>query len=195
MKIVDSKHVTTLLLDFKFAPVGLINARNAFTYFYTGKMNAFDKDYTLYKDSNDWYHGSPALYDDQPVICSSTTAWTIPTILQCDSKYLTTTKRRRVSLKEMCVISNYTCQICFKKHPYSSLTREHIKPRSKKGTNEMSNITITCKKCNSKKDSKYPYHDVHGQELGPLVIDGMPVINIDKFAREEWKTFVKKAEK
>lgn len=194
MKIVEPKHTTTLLLDFKFAPVGLLTARDAFVCFYNNKMNGFDKDYNLFKDSADWYDGQPSLFDDHPAMRSVDKVWTIPTIVQTDRKFIYhPRKRKKMTLREMCEVVDYKCQICHKQFPYSDLTREHIVPKSLKGANDISNLTITCKKCNGKKGSHHPYFDKEGNELKPIqkptTVGGF--IDPERYGRDEWKVFVK----
>jgi hypothetical protein len=195
MKIVEPTQITTLLLDFKYSPVGLLTARDAFVCFFNNKMAGFDKDYNLFKEPGDWYNGQPSLFDDQPAMRSSTQTWTIPTIVQTDRKFIYhPRKRKKMTLKQMCEIVNYTCQLCHKKFSYSDLTREHIMPKALKGANDITNLTITCKKCNSKKAHHHPYFDVKGQELKPIekpVLAG-PFLDIENHGRDEWEVFTKK---
>ena len=47
------------------------------------------------------------------------------------------------------------------------LEKEHILPRSKGGTNRVSNLTVSCKSCNQKKGNKHP-NEIQG-ELGKRV--------------------------
>ncbi len=193
MKPVDTKTTTTLLLNHAFRPVGLLTARDAFCCFFNNKMSAFDKDFCMFKNHEDWYNGLPSLHHDHPCLRSSSDIWAIPTILQTDKKFVYNQKRRRVTLKDMCTITQFTCQICHKKHPYEDLTREHIVPRALGGTNDLSNLTITCKKCNNKKGHIHPYYDIHGQPLKPIKeIFSKPSIEWGKTPRPEWEHFIGK---
>lgn len=55
------------------------------------------------------------------------------------------------ALKAKC---GYKCQHCGKKEPQVKLTRDHIVPISRGGSNDISNIQPLCKKCNSSKHNK-----------------------------------------
>ena len=54
--------------------------------------------------------------------------------------------------KEILLKYKFTCQDCGTK---DNLTIDHIKPVSKGGLNEASNLTVLCKSCNSRKGVKY----------------------------------------
>jgi len=64
------------------------------------------------------------------------------------SKGLTHTKQEWEALKEKC---NHSCLYC---GSTKSLSKDHIIPLSKKGTDEISNIQPLCQSCNSKKHTK-----------------------------------------
>lgn len=49
---------------------------------------------------------------------------------------------------------NYICPSCKKKEPEITLTKDHIVPLSKKGTNFILNIQPLCMQCNRKKQSR-----------------------------------------
>lgn len=56
---------------------------------------------------------------------------------------------------------NYTCQYCgrhrSKLRKKERLTREHVKPLSRGGTDTWDNVTTACSTCNHKKSDKLPY--------------------------------------
>ena len=56
--------------------------------------------------------------------------------------------------EEMKRLNQYTCVHCGKKEPEIKLTRDHIQPISKGGTNYIANIQPLCGRCNSKKHNK-----------------------------------------
>lgn len=45
------------------------------------------------------------------------------------------------------------CQYCFKKIPSGQATRDHIKRLADGGSNDMSNLTLACRKCNNDKET------------------------------------------
>ena len=50
---------------------------------------------------------------------------------------------------------NYRCRICGKGDKDYDLQIDHIKPVSKGGTNDMSNLQTLCEDCNKEKGNKY----------------------------------------
>jgi 5-methylcytosine-specific restriction endonuclease McrA len=71
--------------------------------------------------------------------------------------------------QELKIQHNYTCKKCAKKEPEIKLTRDHIIPISKGGTNLISNIQPLCLKCNSSKKDNIPNPDsVFMDALEPL---------------------------
>lgn len=58
---------------------------------------------------------------------------------------------------------HYTCQYCgrhrseLKKRKGEKLTREHVKPISRGGTDKWDNVTTACSTCNHKKANRLPF--------------------------------------
>lgn len=61
----------------------------------------------------------------------------------------------------------HKCAICFCKLPARGYHIDHIHPIAKGGTNEISNIQITCETCNRRKGSKNPFD--YAKSLGRLL--------------------------
>jgi hypothetical protein len=69
------------------------------------------------------------------------------------------------------------------------MTVEHILPRSKGGTKEIENITLTCARCNQMKKDMYPFFDNKNGDIKSVpmpipVLANKPINN-----REEWQKY------
>lgn len=50
---------------------------------------------------------------------------------------------------------NYRCALCKRGWSEVTLTADHIRPRSKGGTNDPANLRILCKGCNERKGARW----------------------------------------
>jgi len=86
----------------------------------------------------------------------------------------------------------YTCQYCLKRLRFSSLTMDHVVPKSRGGKKIWTNITTSCIDCNNRKGSKTP------EECGmyPKTKPNMPVVRLLDIHREiknipiQWEPFL-----
>lgn len=189
MKKVTSYHRTTLLLDYGWSPIGVLTARATFKHFIKGRVVGLDKDKNSFTFS-DWYEGYANLYKDQPCMSSSKDAWPLPTIAVITEKFFRKFQKRNYSFRELCVFHEYKCQICLNKFPPSQLSIEHVKPRSKGGSNETENKTITCRRCNCRKSNTFPYNNVEGETLKGTHIPLNHIFIEKSYIRDEWKDFL-----
>lgn len=69
-------------------------------------------------------------------------------------------QRRQLSRDEIFKVArkgwlNWGAARCVVCGSFSNLSVDHVKPLSKGGTNEASNLQIMCRKCNSRKNAKW----------------------------------------
>ncbi len=68
--------------------------------------------------------------------------------------------RRQVTNTFLFARDDYQCQYCGRKanelKPRESLTRDHLIPMSRGGTNEWSNVVTACSSCNTRKANRMP---------------------------------------
>lgn len=65
-------------------------------------------------------------------------------------------------LKQLLPKYRFECLYCRSKE---NLTIDHIKPVSRGGTDDIKNLQILCKSCNSRKGNKYPYNHKDNGEI------------------------------
>ncbi len=188
MKHVQSSDRTTLLLDYAWLPIGVLTARACFKHFIRGRVVGLDKDRNQF-GFNDWYDYAN-LHKDQPCIASTNEIWTLPTVAIVTERFFRRRRNKSYSFKELCVFYDHTCQICFDKFPKQQLSIEHVDPKSNGGTNFIQNKTITCRKCNSKKGSQFPYYDKDGKMLRGTKIPHNYIFIDRSVIRPEWDDLV-----
>ncbi len=68
--------------------------------------------------------------------------------------------RRQVTNTFLFARDNYSCQYCHRNagqlHSRECLTRDHVIPISRGGTNEWTNVVTACSKCNTRKGNRLP---------------------------------------
>jgi hypothetical protein len=192
MNICKPESDTTLILTKSWQPFGITSAREAIRKLMSseGKKNqslrALDADGNSHSFSS-WIM-CDRYFDSQPFLRSATKPFPVPTILITNSFFFYRPRIRRVTIKMLYTHFKGICQICGKRKHIDEMTREHIKPLSKGGSNENENISLTCKTCNAKKDSIFPYLTNDGKELKGFTAEFHEL----RLVREEWKLFVKK---
>lgn len=175
---------TTLLLDFAWQPVATITARAAFLHLIRGNVSCLDKEHQTFDSMNNWLEYA-SLYDDQPALRSSKTLWPIPTVVIVTSKFYHKPKKTKMSARDLARYYNNTCQYCLEKFTFAELTIDHIIPRSKGGTDEHSNRTLSCFKCNQKKANKMPFFNIKNQQVKAPEVPKF-IFEYDKI-RKEWE--------
>jgi hypothetical protein len=187
MNIVDCNTKTTLLLNNAWQPVTAITAKAAFAHLLSGNISALDKNYNLF-DSVEKWNTNAEFYRDQPILRSAKQSWPIPTVIVVTSRFFKKPKKKRFSLAELARVYNSTCQYCLNRFSITDLTIDHIKPKSKGGTDEHENRTLACLKCNQKKASHTPYYNVKNEVVKAPTIPSI-FLHVSSI-RKEWEKFL-----
>jgi len=187
-----SNQITTLLLDSAFMPLTFLTGRSTFLHLLKNNIKCFDAADNLIEDSNHWFSNEGvSFFEDQPFLTSKNKIWFLPTIAVIKTNFYLDRRRlpKTLNLSKLCVIFDNTCQICYQKFTKQFLTIEHIYPKSKGGTKEIENITLTCIDCNQRKKDIYPFLNIHKKEVTsvPAPIPILPIAILKN--RPEWEKF------
>lgn len=187
---------TTLVLTASFQPCGFFSARSAIRNLMVGAVKSFGQWGNVY-DWENWITYDDMLSDDHPSLRSVSCEWAVPTIVVIPGyfgNHFKNKKRyRNINLRQLYNVYDGSCQYCLKKIPFSQATRDHVLPRSRGGGNSDNNIVLSCKRCNSKKGSHYPYPNAHGHEVRPRILNDIDfsVMSENVKHRPEWSIFLK----
>lgn len=187
-----SNQITTLLLDASFLPYTFLTGRSAFLHLIKNNIKSFDAEENLIDNNLVWFANEGVnFYDDQPFLTSKDKIWFIPTVAVIKNNFFYNKRKtpRTLSIHKMCILFDYTCQICHEKFEKKDLTIEHIFPKSKGGTKEIENITLSCHNCNQAKKDIYPFFDVTQRNIKSVPMP-LPVLpSRPTKIREEWRKY------
>lgn len=180
MNIVKPNTITTLVLNPSWLPHDWCSAGNAMRLLTKGAVRGFDANGALagwepavkagYPLS--WRDQTIAKFSDNPCLRSGglheVHHWAIPTIVlirpQPEHLHIQRETISPNSVKGVYNLYNGRCVWCDKKIPLSDASRDHYFPQDKGGPNELSNMVLSCKPCNSAKGNQFPYYDKNGEE-------------------------------
>jgi 5-methylcytosine-specific restriction endonuclease McrA len=187
-----SNQITTLLLDSSFMPYTFLTGRATFLHLIKNNIKCFDASENLIDNNLQWISNQGIdFHEDQPFLTSKDKIWFLPTTAVIKASFYSKRKRlpRTLSLQKLCTIFDYTCQICYDQFDKKDMTVEHIFPRSKGGTKEIENITLTCTACNQRKKDLYPFLDNKNCDIKsvPMPIPLLP--NKPVKSRKEWQKY------
>jgi 5-methylcytosine-specific restriction endonuclease McrA len=195
MKPVTPTTKTTLVLSGGFEPLGFFNARSTMRNLVVGAVKAYDPHGNIH-DWSSWIANDTGLPEDYPCMRTADVAYAVPTIVVIpgyfNSKRFLKRRRKTIKLRQLYNIYDRKCQYCLKEIPYSVATRDHVVPRSRGGDNHDSNIVLSCKKCNLRKGSKFPYSNVFGSSVVPKILTDVEfsALSDSVHHRAEWDIFV-----
>ena len=187
-----SNQITTLLLDSSFMPYTFLTGRATFLHLIKNNIKCFDASENLIDNNLQWISNQGIdFHEDQPFLTSKDRIWFLPTTAVIKTSFYSKRKRlpRTLSLQKLCGIFDYTCQICYDQFDKKDMTVEHIFPRSKGGTKEIENITLTCARCNQMKKDLYPFLDNKNRDIKsvPMPIPVLPNKPVNN--RQEWQKY------
>ena len=187
-----SNQITTLLLDSSFMPYTFLTGRATFLHLIKNNIKCFDASENLIDNNLQWISNQGIdFHEDQPFLTSKDRIWFLPTTAVIKASFYSKRKRlpRTLSLQKLCIIFDYTCQICYDQFDKKDMTVEHIFPRSKGGTKEIENITLTCARCNQIKKDLYPFLDNKNRDIKsvPMPIPVLPNKPVNN--RQEWQKY------
>ena len=142
----------TLVLNKQGIPVSIIRARRALSLISSNKaIMLAGYDGTLIRSSGSIDMGG-ITQSVNAVICMP-----IPSVIQCvHSDYIPKkyTNILPFTRQNVFIRDGGCCQYCGKKVSISSMSFDHVIPRSKGGETSWNNIVIACTRCNSEKGNK-----------------------------------------
>jgi 5-methylcytosine-specific restriction endonuclease McrA len=99
---------------------------------------------------------APYNYDHAYAIRTPCGEFKIPTALVLVEYVRVPYRKAYVTKKNVLRRDNYTCQYCGCRVSFKTGTIDHVLPSSRGGKNDWSNLTTSCRKCNSKKANRTP---------------------------------------
>ncbi len=162
----------TLLLNFTYEPLRIIDWKKAVILLYLGKAEPVSS------------------YDI--TIRSVSVSMGLPAVIRL-LKYVKDGRRvyLRFSRENVYIRDNYTCQYCGRRFPPSKLTYDHVIPKSRGGETNWTNIVTCCEECNRKKGDRTPEEagmKLIKQPKRPVMLPGMSIKR--RTIPPEWKPYL-----
>lgn len=141
-----------LVLDKTYSPAYVTTVREALNTLFLDKAKVLDKNWNHY-NMLDWITLDP---ENQEKINSPRLKCPRPRVIVTPDYFDKEGKKKDAKYSRIAVFrrDNWTCQYCGKKGSRSSLTIDHVHPKSKGGENTFENTVAACVKCNSAKGDK-----------------------------------------
>lgn len=195
MNLIDGKQRVVLILSHFWTPINITTAKEGLKKLIACGCNSLEYPSVKVLSNGgepllweEWIDPERAYYyKEQPFIQSSKKIYPVPTILLTTSKWVYQTKEKP-DLRYLYDRYKGHCQICGEKKTIKDMSIEHIYPKSKGGTKDGFNVTITCHSCNCKKAALYPYKNHKGEELKPCT--PWHFFHAFQKERKEWRPFL-----
>ena len=126
-----------LVLDSSFKPVDRVPWQRALTLYFKGKVEIIEH-----------YAGR--------VVRAASAAFQLPSVVRFLGGLRSRRKAIKFSRENVYARDNGSCQYCGNKVPREEFTYDHVKPRSKGGLTEWTNVVCSCIPCNQLKGGRTP---------------------------------------
>ena len=195
MNLIDGKGRVVLILSHFWTPINITTAKEGIRKLIScgSKSNEIQSVHALSFSGEplsweDWINSERATYyKNQPFLSSYNRLYPVPTILLTTSKWVYKSKNPP-NLRYLYQRYEGVCQICGEHFGMKDMTIEHVYPKSKGGTKEDFNVTMTCQSCNCKKGTLYPYKNYKGENLKGF--KPWRFFHAFQKEREEWRPFL-----
>jgi len=131
------------------------------------------------------------LHWSDEVICSSTRAYSVPSVVRLRELVKRPTPQLKMSRKSILARDDYSCQYCGSK---SNLTLDHVFPRHRGGETTWENLVTCCLRCNNKKGPMTPGEAGMRLPQPPRKPRYVPYISFPRFIsamrRPEWRDYL-----
>jgi 5-methylcytosine-specific restriction endonuclease McrA len=101
----------------------------------------------------------------------------MPAVVRIRHKINTHRQRIKFSRQNVLARDKFRCQYCSAGGPLTTLTFDHVVPRSRGGKTEWENIVMACQSCNAKKADKTPREAGMRLRTRPARPTWVPVFN------------------
>jgi len=183
---------SVLVLNSLYQAVQITGTHRAFRLFYAGRARALAPDFHAY-DFENWCDLPVGIGDD--VIGTPTRQIRIPRVIQLVYYDRVPHREVRFTRRNIFYRDRSRCQYCGKIFSQRDLNLDHVRPLSRGGRSEWTNVVTACVPCNSKKGNRYPEEAGIRLIRKPKKPAGHPLLRANWIGRfhEEWKTFLDEA--
>lgn len=144
-----------MVLNKSWMPIRIVPAYRAITLVFAGKASAIDiNDWSVYN----WERWSERGLSENPygTLCTSSCDIELPEIIVLSTYNKVFRKDVRLTKRNIYIRDGYRCQYTGKKIKESEADIDHVKPRSKGGTNSWGNMVVCTKEINRIKADRTP---------------------------------------
>ncbi|MCK5578756.1 MAG: HNH endonuclease [Planctomycetes bacterium] len=151
---------SVLVLNKLFMAIKVVNVKRAFGLLYKNYAEVIAKDNGRF-DSYDFirwvdYSSNGGAREHDEFIHTPGLRIRVPRVIRLTFYDKVPKKKVKFNRKNILARDSYTCQYCGKKYSSSTLSVDHVVPRSRGGSTSWTNIVACCHRCNTKKGGRLP---------------------------------------